>query len=157
MLRSHGPEIGVPRNFVIFDGDDQMQVVRSAIKEMQLDPKQYSPRGLLSRISRAKSEGDSLDDFAASTSSYFDEVAARIWERYAAELTQAAALDFDDLLLKTLDLFEHEQVRKVYEDRFDHVSSLDDLPGTHQNIQYQLPERASVRASGTTWRRRWRP
>ena len=103
MLRSHGPEIGVPHNFVIFDGDDQMQVVRRAIKEMELDPKQYSPRGLLSRISRAKSEGDSLDDFAASTSSYFDEVAARVWERYAAELTQAAALDFDDLLLKTLE------------------------------------------------------
>ncbi len=136
MLRSHGTEVGVPRNFVIFDSDDQMQVVRSAIKELQLDPKQYSPRGLLSRISRAKSEGDSLDDFAASTNSYFDEVAARVWERYAAELKQAAALDFDDLLLKTLDMFEHEQVRRIYEDRFDHVL-VDEFQDT-STIQYQL-------------------
>ena len=136
MLRSHGTEVGVPRNFVIFDSDDQMQVVRSAIKELQLDPKQYSPRGLLSRISRAKSEGDSLDDFAASTNSYFDEVAARVWERYAAGLKQAAALDFDDLLLRTLDMFEHEQVRRIYEDRFDHVL-VDEFQDT-STIQYQL-------------------
>ena len=148
MLRSHGPEIGVPQNFVIFDGDDQMQVVRSAIKEMELDPKQYSPRGLLSRISRAKSEGDSLDDFAASTSSYFDEVAARVWERYAAELTQAAALDFDDLLLKTLDLLEHEQVRDIYEDQFDHVL-VDEFQDT-STIQYQLARAWSARSGNLT-------
>ena len=145
MLRSHGPEVGVPRNFVIFDSDDQMQVMRSAIKDMQLDPKQYSPRGLLSRISRAKSEGDSLDDFAASTNSYFDEVAARVWERYAAELKQAAALDFDDLLLKTLDMFDHEQVRQIYEGRFDHVL-VDEFQDT-STIQYQLA-RAWSAASG---------
>ena len=148
MLRSHGPEVGVPRNFVIFDSDDQMQVVRSAIKQMQLDPKQYSPRGLLSRISRAKSEGDSLDDFAASTNSYFDEVAARVWERYAAELKQAAALDFDDLLLNTLDMFEHEQVRRIYEDRFDHVL-VDEFQDT-STIQYQLSRAWSAGSGNLT-------
>ena len=136
MLRWHGQETGVPRNFVIFDTDDQMQVVRRSVKELQIDPKQYAPRALLSRISRAKSEGDSLADFASSTSSYFDEITARVWERYQTALAEANALDFDDLLLKTLNLFENERVRQIYEDRFEHVL-VDEFQDT-STVQYQL-------------------
>ncbi|MCY3568334.1 MAG: UvrD-helicase domain-containing protein [Chloroflexi bacterium] len=136
MLRSQGQEIGVPRNFVIFDSDDQMQVVRNALKDLQVDPKQYPPRALLSRISRVKSEGTSEQEFAASTGSYFDEIASRVWSRYTAQLTEAAALDFDDLLLKTLDLFENDSVRRSYEDRFDHVL-VDEFQDT-STTQYQL-------------------
>ena len=148
MLRSHGPEIGVPRNFVIFDSDDQMQVVRSALKELQIDPKQYAPRALLSRISRAKSEGDSLADFRSSTGSYFDEIAARVWERYEAAFGDAAALDFDDLLLKTLEMFEHDGVRQIYEERFDHVL-VDEFQDT-STIQYQLARAWSAGSGNLT-------
>ena len=136
MLRAHGQKTGVPRNFVIFDTDDQMQVVRRSVKELQIDPKQYAPRALLSRISRAKSEGDSLADFASSTSSYFDEITARVWERYQSALAEANALDFDDLLLKTLNMFENERVRQTYEDRFEHVL-VDEFQDT-STVQYQL-------------------
>ena len=136
MLRAHGQETGVSRNFVIFDTDDQMQVVRRSVKELQIDPKQYAPRALLSRISRAKSEGDSLADFASSTSSYFDEITARVWERYQSALAEANALDFDDLLLKTLNMFENERVRQIYEDRFEHVL-VDEFQDT-STVQYQL-------------------
>jgi len=136
MLRSQGQEIGVPRNFVIFDSDDQMQVVRSALKDLQFDPKQYAPRALLSRISKAKSEGDALTDFRSSTGSYFDEIAARVWERYEASLRDAAALDFDDLLLKTLEMFEQDHIRRTYEERFDHVL-VDEFQDT-STVQYQL-------------------
>jgi len=136
MLRSQGQEIGVPRNFVIFDSDDQMQVVRSALKDLQIDPKQYAPRALLSRISKAKSEGDALTDFRSSTGSYFDEIAARVWERYEASLRDAAALDFDDLLLKTLEMFEQDHIRRTYEERFDHVL-VDEFQDT-STVQYQL-------------------
>lgn len=148
MLRSHGDAIGVPRNFVIFDSDDQMQVVRSALKELQIDPKQYAPRAVLSRISRAKSEGDSLDDFATSSSSYFDEIAVRVWERYAAAMGEATALDFDDLLLKTLDLFEQDQVRQLYEERFDHVL-IDEFQDT-STVQYQLARAWSAGSGNLT-------
>ena len=148
MLRSHGPEIGVPRNFVIFDSDDQMQVVRNALKELQIDPKQYAPRALLSRISRAKSEGDSLADFRSSTGSYFDEIAARVWERYEAAFGDAAALDFDDLLLKTLEMFEHDGVRQIYEERFDHVL-VDEFQDT-STIQYQLARAWSAGSGNLT-------
>ncbi len=148
MLRSHGQEIGVPRNFVIFDGDDQMQVIRSALKELQIDPKQYAPRALLSRISRAKSEGDSLADFSSSTGSYFDEIVARVWERYSAAFGEAAALDFDDLLLKTLEMFEHDGVRQIYEERFDHVL-VDEFQDT-STIQYQLARAWSAGSGNLT-------
>ena len=145
MLRAHGQETGVPRNFVIFDTDDQTQVVRRSVKELQIDPKQYAPRALLSRISRAKSEGDSLADFASSTSSYFDEITARVWERYQSALAEANALDFDDLLLKTLNMFENERVRQIYEDRFEHVL-VDEFQDT-STVQYQLAH-AWSRANG---------
>ena len=148
MLRSHGQEIGVPRNFVIFDSDDQMQVVRNAVKELQLDPKQYPPRALLSRISRAKSEGTPQQEFLAATGSYFDEVAGRVWERYAVQLKEAAALDFDDLLLKTLDLFDQENVRQVYEERFEHVL-VDEFQDT-STIQYQLARAWSAGSGNLT-------
>lgn len=148
MLRSHGQEIGVPRNFVIFDSDDQAQVVRAALKDLQIDPKQYPPRAVLSRISRAKSEGDTLAEFATSTGSYFDEIAARVWERYAASLADAAALDFDDLLLKTLEMFEQENVRQLYEDRFDHVL-VDEFQDT-STIQYQLARAWSAGSGNLT-------
>ena len=145
MLRAHGQETGVPQNFLIFDTDDQMQVVRRSVKELQIDPKQYAPRALLSRISRAKSEGDSLADFASSTSSYFDEITARVWERYQSALAEANALDFDDLLLKTLNMFENERVRQIYEDRFEHVL-VDEFQDT-STVQYQLAH-AWSRATG---------
>jgi DNA helicase-2/ATP-dependent DNA helicase PcrA len=148
MLRSHGPEIGVPRNFVIFDSDDQMQVVRRALKDLNIDPKQYAPRALLSRISRAKSEGDSLTDFASATGSYFDEIAARVWERYSTSLGEAAALDFDDLLLRTLELFEDDGIRRIYEERFDHVL-VDEFQDT-STIQYQLARAWSAGSGNLT-------
>ncbi len=148
MLRTHGQEVGVPRSFVIFDSDDQAQVIRTALKELQLDPKQYPPRAVLSRISRAKSEGASELDFRASTSSYFDEIAGRVWERYTSQLKEAAALDFDDLLLKTLDLFEHDEVRRNYEERFDHVL-VDEFQDT-STIQYQLARAWSAGSGNLT-------
>ncbi len=136
MLRAHGQEIGIPRSFVIFDSDDQMQVVRTVLKELKIDPKQYAPRAILSRISKAKSEGYDLTDFAASRGSYFDEIVVRVWERYAAALRAASALDFDDLLLNTLVLFEQENVRRIYDERFHHVL-VDEFQDT-STIQYQL-------------------
>ncbi len=136
MLRSRGEAVGVARQFQIFDDDDQMQIVRGALKQLQLDPKQYAPRAMLSRISRSKSEGTSLEDFAAATASYLDEVAARVWEQYAVALREAEALDFDDLLLRTLQLFEIDEVRGYYQERFEHVL-VDEFQDT-STVQYQL-------------------
>lgn len=136
MLRRHGNEIGVAANFQIFDRDDQLQVVRNAIKDLQIDPKQYSPQMLLGSISAAKSKGSNLSGFAASTASYYDEIVSRVWERYAAITTSSTALDFDDLLLRTRELLEVESVRSHYTARFEHVL-VDEFQDT-STVQYDL-------------------
>ena len=113
MLRAHGESIGVPRNFAIFDRDDQIQVVRRALIDLYLDPKEYPPGAIINRISRAKSRGESRDSYHAET--YFDEIAGRVWERYDAALKDAASLDFDDLLLRACDLFTLPAARQARE------------------------------------------
>ena len=136
MLRMHGELIGVPRSFSIYDDDDQMSVARRAVKDLHLDPKEFPPRRVLSRISRAKSEGESRADFSAVTRSYLDEVAARVWETYEHRLAEAGALDFDDLLIRALELFRHEEVRERYARQFEHVL-IDEFQDTSA-LQYEL-------------------
>ena len=136
MLRSHGQEIGVPRSFAIFDDNDQMQIVRNAISDLQIRKEQFPPRAVLSGISKAKSEGISFDEFASSTQSYFDEIITRVWEQYEEALRTSGALDFDDLLLKALEMFQLERIRDVYHERFEHVL-VDEFQDT-STIQYQL-------------------
>ena len=136
MLRMHGQLIGVPQSFTIYDDDDQMSVAKRAVKELQVDPKQFGPRRMLSRISRAKSEGETLETFASATGSYYDEIAARVWEVYERALGEAQALDFDDLLIQGLALFGQEEVRERYARQFRHVL-VDEFQDTSV-LQYEL-------------------
>ena len=153
MLRAHGESIGVPRNFAIFDRDDQIQVVRRALIDLYLDPKEYPPGAIINRISRAKSRGESRDSYHAET--YFDEIAGRVWERYDAALKDAASLDFDDLLLRACDLFTlpaARPARERYQQQFDYLF-VDEFQDTSR-VQYQLAKlwsgggRASVTLVG---------
>ena len=121
MLRAHGEHVGVPPSFAIFDDDDQMRLVQRSIKELNLDPRNFGTRQVLSRISRQKSEGVSLADAAASSGSYFEEVVVRVWELYRDGMREAQALDFDDLLNRTLDLFKVQEVAERYQQRFRHT------------------------------------
>ena len=121
MLRAHGEHVGVPPGFAIFDDDDQMRLVQRSIKELNLDPRNFGTRQVLSRISRQKSEGVSLADAAASSGSYFEEVVVRVWELYRDGMREAQALDFDDLLNRTLDLFKVREVAERYQQRFRHT------------------------------------
>ena len=145
MLRAHGDKIGVPQNFAIFDDDDQMALVRSAIKELHLDPKQFSTRQVLSRISRHKSEGVAFEDVVGHASDYYEEVVARVWERYRKGMHDAQALDFDDLLNRALDLFEVGEVAENYQSRFEHTL-IDEFQDTSV-VQYALA-RAWSKGSG---------
>ena len=121
MLRAHGEHVGVPPGFAIFDDDDQMRLVQRSIKELNLEPRNFGTRQVLSRISRQKSEGVSLADAAASSGSYFEEVVVRVWELYRDGMREAQALDFDDLLNRTLDLFKVREVAERYQQRFRHT------------------------------------
>ncbi len=136
ILRQHGEKIDLPTDFVIYDSDDQLQVIRSAMKEARIDPKEVKPRTALGRISRVKGEGLSLAEFAAQPESYFDLAVSRIWEQYEDELAKADALDFDDLLLRTDDLLRLPEMSDLYTDRLEHVL-VDEFQDTSV-VQYRL-------------------
>ena len=122
LLRREAPHIGLSRDFVIYDGVDQLNVVRQAMKELDLDPKIVSPKSLVSRISRAKNRLESAEDVRRAGRSFADEQLAAVYERYAGTLRASRALDFDDLLLESVRLFkESDDARTRYAERFRYV------------------------------------
>ena len=119
LLRREAPAVGLSRDFVIYDSSDQLSVVKQAMKAMGLDDKLIQPRAALSRISQAKNKMESPDAMRSAGWSLRDQQIARIYEAYRKSLTDAGALDFDDLLLKTVDLVEtSERVREFYARKF---------------------------------------
>jgi DNA helicase-2/ATP-dependent DNA helicase PcrA len=122
MLRIDGEKIGVARSFLIFDDADQMALMKKVAAEYSLDSKQYPPRALLSVISKAKSELRTPEAFSQRAASYFEEVTDRCYKRYQALLTENNAVDFDDILMKTVELLrENDEVRQKYVGRYEHV------------------------------------
>ena len=118
VLRREGPAIGLPRSFVIYDSADQVAAVKHIIKELGLDDRLVPPRLALSRISHAKNNMQGPDSLRSGWN-LRDEQVARIFERYVEVLAEANAVDFDDLLLKTVTLFERaEPVRLRYARHF---------------------------------------
>ena len=122
LLRREGPRIGLSRDFVIYDSVDQLNVVRQAMKELDIDPKMVAPKSLQSRISQAKNRLESADHVALAADSFADGQLAAVYERYAGVLRASQALDFDDLLLETVRLFkESAEARNRYAERFRYV------------------------------------
>jgi len=120
ILRREAEFLPFEANYVIFDSDDQVRVVKRAIKDMGLDEKLYRPVAVHASISNAKNELSLPDEYPIQT--YRDEVIARIYQRYQEMLLASNALDFDDLLLWTAFLLEkHPSVRERYARRFEHV------------------------------------
>src|SRR4051794_7831999 len=107
LLRREAPAIGLSRDFVIYDSSDQLSVIKQALKELQIDDSFVQPRAALSRISHAKNRMESPEQMAAAAGfNRRDENISKIYARYLTALKEASALDFDDLLLRTVDLFE---------------------------------------------------
>ena len=120
ILRREGAHIGLDPRFVIYDGDDQLSLVKRSLQELDLDPKRYLPRVMLSAISAAKSRLIVPEDYV--NNSYFDEVVQRVYQRYHNLLGESKALDFDDLLMKAVYLFRHcPEVLSKYQQRYYHV------------------------------------
>jgi DNA helicase-2/ATP-dependent DNA helicase PcrA len=104
LLRSYGAAIGLERNFVIYDTDDQKQVVVRALREMDLDEKRYPPRMVLARIHREKQECRGAGDMKVD--SYVDEAIVKLFGRYEEQLKSANAVDFEDLIGKVVRILE---------------------------------------------------
>jgi DNA helicase-2/ATP-dependent DNA helicase PcrA len=122
ILRRHGDRVGIDRNFVIYDDDDQRGAVRRVLRDLGLDERRFPPGVLLAFIDKAKNEAIDHVAYAEQASGFYEEVVARVYRAYQAALREANALDFDDLLLGALQLFaEAPDVREEYQDRFLHV------------------------------------
>ncbi|MCK5577077.1 MAG: UvrD-helicase domain-containing protein [Dehalococcoidales bacterium] len=137
ILRREGKAIGINSGFTIYDRDDQLSLAKRAIQEVGLDPKKNPPAAVLSAISAAKSQMLTPGGYAQHSSSYFEEVVARVYERYQQLLSQSNALDFDDLLMKAAELFGSQpQVLDRYQQRYQHIL-VDEFQDTNL-VQYQL-------------------
>ncbi len=120
ILRRESERLPVSGDFVIFDADDQLSVVKSALKELNLSDKLYRPVAVHAAISRAKNELIGPADFPITT--YRDEAVKRIYKRYQELLQASNGVDFDDLLLMTTNLLaDNPDVREKYAQRFRHV------------------------------------
>ena len=108
LLRREAPKIGLSRDFVIYDSSDQVAVVKQAQRELGIDDKLVPPRMALSRISQAKNRMEGPDTLRGKWN-LRDEQIAKIYEKYLTALKDCNALDFDDLLLKTVELFESSE------------------------------------------------
>jgi len=132
MLRRHGRAIKVEPNFVIFDTPDQMALIKEALSVVDVDQKEFKPPDVHQRISAAKNELIGPTEFRRTRKGPFDEIVGRAYRIYQEKLAQNNALDFDDLIMRAVQLLrEAPEVREHYQDRFGYV-----LVDEYQDINF---------------------
>ncbi|CAN5204583.1 DNA helicase PcrA [soil metagenome] len=106
MLRREAERLGYRSTFSIYDDQDQVRLVKACLEELGKDPKRFSPRGIHSQISRAKNELVSPEDYLARVASFWDQTVAEVYDLYQRRLHASNAVDFDDMLMLTVQVFE---------------------------------------------------
>ncbi|QST00381.1 DNA helicase PcrA [Pontibacillus sp. ALD_SL1] len=137
ILRRDIDRIGINRNFSILDTTDQLSVIKQVLKDLNLDPKKFDPRAMLGAISTAKNELKTPEDFSKTTGNYYEQQTAGVYEKYQKTLRKNQSLDFDDLIMQTLTLFDRlPEVLEYYQRRFQYIH-VDEYQDTN-HAQYQL-------------------
>ena len=123
ILRRHIESLGYTTNFTIYDTDDQKTLMRNVLKSLEMDPKLYKDRAMLSVISTAKNELISAVEFELNASGDFrQKKVAQVYKEYQSQLKKNNALDFDDLIMKTVQLFEGSpEILNYYQERFKYI------------------------------------
>ena len=159
ILREFSDETGIPKNFVIWDRDDSVRAIKAILRKLDIE---WSPRGVLETISRAKGRGLSREEFEKDTHAYREHTVVHVWEAYEKMLREEGALDFDDLLARAHALLKtRSDVRSLLQARWGHIH-IDEYQDTNR-VQYELvrflaDERNNVCAVGDvdqciyTWR-----
>jgi DNA helicase II / ATP-dependent DNA helicase PcrA len=136
LIRRESQHLGLPRDFAIYDDDDQTAAVKRALAQLELSTDDYPPRSMRAQISYAKNHGLTVEEMAASAAEARDDVrqkAAQVVRAYNEILRKAAALDFDDLLLRAVELLrEHADVRAAWNARF-HYLMVDEFQDTNRS------------------------
>ena len=138
ILRRHIEYLGYSTNFTIYDGDDQRTLMKQIFKRLDVDTKQFKERAVLSRISSAKDDMITPEEFELNAGGDFREKkVAQIYKEYQKELKKNNALDFDDLIVKTVELFQNvPDVLNYYQERFRYIM-VDEYQDTNM-VQFKL-------------------
>lgn len=134
LLREFSAEVGLARSFTIWDRDDSTRALKRILESLGLDA--YTPRQILSKISREKGDGVTVREFRERVEKPYDRAVAAAWEAYEKRLTEEDALDFDDLLVKTLSLLRKLDVAAKLTERW-HYIHIDEYQDTNR-IQYEI-------------------
>ena len=136
LLREYGEQLGVPRNFIIYDSEDSDSIMKDVIKEMKLDSSEINPKMFLSVISKAKNDLTTPEILLEEKGNYFYKNLVLAWKKYQDRLKRNKALDFDDLLVKSVDLLKNQVIRKEINNRLQWIL-VDEYQDTNK-AQFQL-------------------
>lgn len=137
ILKEQAHSIGVTRHFTILDESDAISLIKEALKERDLDPKQWEPRKIKGVISRSKNEFITQSAFEKDAVSPFEKTIAMIWKRYAELARKENAFDFDDLLLNVVEMFtKHKDILEHYQEKWKFIH-VDEYQDTNE-VQYRL-------------------
>lgn len=137
ILRSEADKLGYTRTFTIYDQADARRMVKRCLDELGVDPKRFTPAAVLNQISDAKNKLRDSEDYGRMVGSYFERTVADVYRLYEQELIKANAMDFDDLLVRTVNVMElFPEVRERYRKAFRYVL-VDEYQDTN-HAQYRL-------------------
>ena len=137
IIKENAKILGLTRHFTILDESDSTALIKEAIKEIGLDPKQYDPKKIGNIISREKGKFTHLVDYKERASDYLSKIVAQVWNLYERKKAKENSLDFDDLLLKATKLLkENEQTKKIYQEKWDYIH-VDEYQDTNE-VQYLM-------------------
>ena len=137
ILRTEAPKLGYRSNFTIYDQADQVRLVKQCLEELERDPKRFVPRGIHAQISNAKNLLITPDDYKTRISSFYDQTVADVYEAYQRRLFGSNAVDFDDLLMLTVQVLERfPEARNRWQKAFRYVL-VDEYQDTN-HAQYRL-------------------
>ncbi|WP_374099805.1 DNA helicase PcrA [Sediminibacillus dalangtanensis] len=144
ILRRDIDRIGINSNFSILDSSDQLSVIKQILKDLNIDPKKFEPRAMLGAISSAKNELITPDEYSKTVGSFYEKQIAEVYERYQKTLRKNQSLDFDDLIMQTINLFDRvPEVLEYYQRRFQYIH-VDEYQDTN-HAQYYLVKQLADR------------
>lgn len=144
MLRRDVDLIGYNRNFTIIDSSDQLTLMKRILKEENIDPKKHDPRSMIGAISNAKNELLTPDMYEERYTGFVEKIVARCYKRYQKELRQNQSMDFDDLIMLTIQLFEKSpETLSYYQNKFQYIH-VDEYQDTN-HAQYTLVNKLAQR------------
>ena len=137
ILRREAPRLAYKSNFTIYDQADQVRVVKAIVEEEGWDPKRFVPRGIHAQISTAKNQLVGPEEYAQRVGSFYEQTVAAVYDRYQRRLHASNAMDFDDLLMRTVEILEnHPDAREKWQNAFRYVL-VDEYQDTN-HAQYRL-------------------